>query len=128
MELATVPEAASPEAASLCFARAVASGDGSAALACLSREACVISPDGTSISAPESIGSFLAQLKLVHPRIQVEAGRMLTAGAVAVGTQCWRVIAKGSAGELYEQVLCAQFVLRRERGSWRVLVAAPWGW
>jgi uncharacterized protein (TIGR02246 family) len=113
-----------------CFAfpRAVSAGDLDAAAICFARDGCLITPDATAIHGRESIRRVLAQMIVRHTEIEVELSTAVDAGDVVLIHQRWRIRSGEQAGRRLEQVADAIMVLRRVEGTWKLSIAAPWGY
>jgi ketosteroid isomerase-like protein len=103
-------------------------GDLDSAAACFSRDACLLTPDATAIHGRDHIRPLLAQLIARHVRVEVEQSNLLEAGDVAFARELWRVNAEGSAASRFEDVCTPLLVLNRIEGSWKIAIAALWGW
>ncbi|HVY79174.1 MAG TPA: nuclear transport factor 2 family protein [Solirubrobacterales bacterium] len=106
----------------------LSAGDLDAATACFTRDACLLTPDATAIHERRHIRPVLAQLIARHVHIEVEQSNVLEAGDVAFARECWRVNAQGSAASRFEDVCSPLLVLKQVEGSWKVAIAALWGW
>lgn len=117
-----------PGNASLSFPRAVSVGDLDAAAECFARDGCLITPDATAIHGRESIRRVLAQMIVRHTQIEVELSTAVGAGEVVLIHQRWRIRSGEQAGGRLEQVADAIMILRRVEGTWKLSIAAPWGY
>ena len=114
--------------ACLALPKLIGSGNLAAATSCFARDACLITPDATAIHDREHIRPVLAQLVARHIRIEVEHSNVLVAGDVAFVREHWRITARGATGSHYEQSCSPSMVLKRVEDSWKVSIAALWGW
>jgi ketosteroid isomerase-like protein len=103
-------------------------GNNDDATACFARDACLLTPDATAIHDREHIRPLLAQLIARRIRIEVEQSNVLTAGDVAFVRERWLLRAAGAAGSPYEHACEPSLILKRIEGSWKVSIAALWGW
>lgn len=132
---AAEPAASSPPVArssakqiSAALAAALSAGDLEAASACFARDACLITPDATTIRGRDHIRAILFQLIAMRPTVQVEQRGMLVAGDVALGTESWTIRLNGLDLTPFAQTSDSTAVLRRIEGTWKLLISAPWGW
>lgn len=109
------------------FARALSTGELDAATACFARDACLITPDATAIHGRDSIRPVLAQLIAREVEIEVEVSDVLGGDGVLIAYERWR-LCSGAAGERLAQTVFPVLVLRRIEESWKLAIAAPWGW
>lgn len=122
------PPRPGPGIACLSFPRAVSAGDLGAAATCFARDGCLITPDATAIHGRDSIRRVLAQMIVRRTEIEVELSTAVGAGEVALIHQRWR-ISSGEQGEgRIEQVANAILILRRVEATWKLSIAAPWGY
>ncbi len=98
------------------------------AAACFARDACLLTPDATAIHDRRHIRPVLAQLVARHAWIEVEHSNVLVAGEVAFVRERWLVKAGGVNRSHFEQACAPTLVLRRIEGSWKIAIAALWGW
>jgi ketosteroid isomerase-like protein len=110
------------------FAAALNAGDLDAATACFARDACLITPDATTIRGRDHIRAILFQLIAMHPTVQLEQRGILVAGDVALGTETWTIRLNGLDLTPFAQTADSTAVLRRIEGAWKLQIAAPWGW
>jgi ketosteroid isomerase-like protein len=110
------------------FAAALTAGDLEAASACFARDACLITPDATTIRGRDHIRAILFQLIAMRPTVHLEQRGMLIAGDVALGTETWRIRLNGLDPTPFAQTSDSTAVLRRVEGAWKLQIAAPWGW
>jgi ketosteroid isomerase-like protein len=128
MTTSTLSSPTRTNAACLALPKLLSIGDLETAAACFCRDACLLTPDATAIHGRDHIRPVLAQLIARHVRIEVEQSNLLEAGDVAFARELWRVSAQGSAASRFEEVCSPLLVLRQIEGSWKVAIAALWGW
>ncbi len=114
--------------ACLAFPQAVSAGDLDAAATCFARDGCLITPDATAIHGRESIRRVLAQMVVRRTEIEVELSTAVGAGEVVLIHQRWRIRSGEQAGDRFEQIADAIMILRRVEGTWKLSIAAPWGY
>jgi uncharacterized protein (TIGR02246 family) len=121
---------ASPPIQMACLAlpQLLSVGDLNGAAGCFARDACLLTPDATAIHGRKDIRPVLAQLIARRPQIEVEAGSVIVAGDAAFANQRWQLTAQGAEGSRFEQAYNPSLVLRQIEGSWKVAIAALWGW
>lgn len=117
---------ATPEGVTRAFADSVTRGDLEAAARCFAKDACLVTPDATTVRGREDIRPILHQLIALGSRIEVQESSMLLAGEVAFGTERWSITTPGSGGEPFTRSLTPAMVLRRLEGTWKLAVAMPW--
>lgn len=127
MENASPPRPG-PGKACLSFPRAVSAGELDAAAACFARDGCLITPDATAIHGREGIRRVLAQMIVRRTEIEVELSTAVGAGEVVLIHQRWRIRSGEQAQERFEQSANAILILRRIEGTWKLSIAAPWGY
>lgn len=118
----------STSVACLALPKLLSAGDLHTAAACFSRDACLLTPDATAIHGRDHIRPVLAQLIARHVRIEVEQSNVLEAGDVAFARERWLVSAEGSTASRFEDTCSPLLVLKRIESSWKVAIAALWGW
>jgi ketosteroid isomerase-like protein len=129
METDTLVAAPPARIACLALPRLIGAGNLEAAAGCFARDACLLTPDATAIHEREHIRPLLAQLIARRIRIEVEQSNVLIAGDVAFARERWQVSASAAgAGSLYEQSCDPYLVLKLIEGSWKISIAALWGW
>ena len=128
MNMDTLVAAPPDRMACLALPKLIGCGDLGAASGCFARDACLLTPDATAIHSREHIRPVLAQLIARQIRIEVEHSNVLVAGDVAFVRELWQVTALGATGSHYEQSCSPTMVLKRIEGSWKVSIAALWGW
>lgn len=117
---------ATPEGVTRALADSVTRGDLEAAARCFAKDACLVTPDATTVRGREDIRPILHQLIASGSRIEVQESSMLLAGEVAFGTERWSITTRGSEGEPFTRSLTPAMVLRRLEGTWKLAVAMPW--
>jgi len=126
METLTAP--APTRMACLSLPQLLSVGDLAGAAGCFARDACLLTPDATAIHGRDGIRPVLAQLIARRLQIEVEAGSVIVAGDAAYANQRWRITALGASESSFEQACSPSLVLRQIEGSWKVAIAALWGW
>jgi uncharacterized protein (TIGR02246 family) len=124
--LATAPT--SVKQISPALAAALSAGDLAAATACFTPDACLLTPDATTIRGRDQIRAILFQLITMRPTVQVEQRGMLIAGDVALGAETWTIRFNGLDLTPFAQTSDSSAVLRRVDGAWKLQISAPWGW
>jgi ketosteroid isomerase-like protein len=117
---------ASPEQSTTAFVEAINAADLDAATHCFARDACLVTPDATAITGREAIRLILAQLIDRESQIEVRARSILIAGAVALGSEHWRIRSIGVGGAVFSQAFNPTLVLRHLEGDWKLAIAEPW--
>lgn len=128
MKTDTLVTAPPTRIACLALPKLIGSGNLEAATGCFARDACLMTPDATAIHDREHIRPLLAQLIARRIQIEVEQSNVLISGDVAFARERWQVSARGAAGSHYEHSCDPYLVLKRIEGSWKVSIAALWGW
>jgi ketosteroid isomerase-like protein len=123
----TVYGPAAGERVDLAFVQALSIGDLEGAAACFAKDGCMITPDLTAVRGRDRIRPLLAQLIASGTEVSVGGGHMVGAGEVFLTRARW-TIKTGSAGNRLERVCDTTLVMRRVEGSWKLAIAAPWGW
>lgn len=103
-------------------------GDLDAAAACFARDGCLITADTTAIHGRESIRPVLAQMIIRRTEIEVELSTAVGAGEVVLIHQRWRIRSGEEVEGRFEQRADAIMILRAVEGSWKLSIAAPWGY
>lgn len=109
------------------FTSAISRGRLDAAVRCLTRDACLVTPDATAIHGREAIAGVLAQLIDARAEVSVDVTAVLRAGDVALAHERWRIRSGGSEQEFVRSTQ-PTLVLHRVESRWKLAVAAPWGW
>ncbi|MGN6254733.1 MAG: YybH family protein [Solirubrobacterales bacterium] len=116
------------EASHSSLSRLLSAGDLRGVGACLARDACLLTPDGTAVHGRESVRRVLAQLIATGVRIEVEHSRVLAAGDTALVRERWSVSSNGVAGTRVTGHLHPILSLQRIEGAWKVAVLVLWDW
>jgi ketosteroid isomerase-like protein len=111
----------------LAFVRALSQGDLDSATACFARDGCLITPDLTAVHGRDRIRPVLAQLIAAAVQVRVDQSNSLHAGETLIARERW-TIRLGGNGRRFEQTCDPTLVLRKVEGSWKLVIAAPWGW
>jgi ketosteroid isomerase-like protein len=119
--------AETPEAVTRAFADSVTRGDLEAAAYCFAKDACLVTPDATTVRGRDDIRPILRQLIISGCQIEVQDSSMLLAGEIAFGTERWLLTTPGSEGTPFTRSLAPTMVLRRLEAVWKLAVALPWG-
>jgi ketosteroid isomerase-like protein len=119
--------AEAPEEVTRAFAESVRRGDLEAAARCFAKDACLVTPDATTVRGRGGIRPILHQLIASGWQIEVQESSMLLAGEIAFGTERWVLTTPGSEGRPFTRALTPTMVLRRLEGAWKLVVAIPWG-
>lgn len=118
--------APAPLAAVDSFSAAVNGGDLDAAAACFTREACLITPDGTAVNGRSEIAAILAQLIARGTRVEVEQLVLQSAGDVALASGRLTMRSPGPGRESLSQSLTSALAMRRVEGLWKIAIFSPW--
>jgi ketosteroid isomerase-like protein len=110
------------------FAQALNAGELDVAAACFARDGCLITADATAIYGRERIREVLAQMIGRRTEIRVELSSAVGVGEVVLMHQRWCIGSGERGGERFEQVSDAVLVVRQIEGSWKLSIAAPWGY
>lgn len=102
-------------------------GNLAAATACFARDASFLTPDATTIRGRDDIRAVLAQLVAMRSQIHIDMQSTLRAGEIALVTGRWTIRLPIKAAP-FAQSASACFVVHRIEGSWKAVIAAPWGW
>ncbi len=106
----------------------LSAGDLRGASACLAKDVCLLTPDGTAVHGREAVRRVLAQLIAAGFRIEIESSRVLVAGNTALARERWSISSNGVEGERERGVLHPTLSLQRIEGAWKVAVLVLWGW
>jgi ketosteroid isomerase-like protein len=120
-------EAFADARAQIGLARALSNGDLDSATACFAKDACLITPDGTAIYGRDGIRPVLAQLISRRVEIDVQFSNVVGGDGALLACERWR-IRSGASGTRLSQITDPILVMRPVEGSWKIAVAAPWGW
>jgi len=110
------------------FAQALNAGELDDAAACFARDGCLVTPDATAIYGRERIREVLAQMVRRHTEIRVELSSSVGVGEVVLVHQRWRICSGDRLGERFEQISDAVLVVRQVEATWKLSIAAPWGY
>jgi ketosteroid isomerase-like protein len=108
------------------FIAALSAGDVRGATACFTREACLITPDGTAIHGRSEIAGILDQLRARRTEISVEQLVVRQAGDVALAGGRLTIRSDGTEGARIEQSCDPSAALRRVEGVWKIAILDPW--
>ena len=108
------------------FIAALSAGDVRAATACFTREACLITPDGTAIHGRSEIAGILDQLRARRTEISVEQLVVREAGDVALADGRLTIRSDGPEGARITQSCDPAAALHRVEGTWKIAVLDPW--
>jgi ketosteroid isomerase-like protein len=106
----------------------LSAGDLDSVGACLTRDACLLTPDATAVHGREAVRRVLAQLIAADVRIEVECSRVLVAGDTALLRERWRVASNSVDGTRVTGLLSPALTLQRIEGAWKVAILVLWGW
>jgi ketosteroid isomerase-like protein len=116
-----------PEQSTRAFTDAINQGDLRAAAHCFALDACLTTPDATTIRGRDEIRPIIAQLIARGSRIEVQARSILVAGEVALASERWAIRSAGAEGAVFEQRSSPTLVLRLVEGAWKLAIAPLWG-
>jgi ketosteroid isomerase-like protein len=116
----------SPERVLRGFAAAIGAGDLEAATSCFARDACLTTPDATTVRGRDSIRPVLAQLILIRTEIAVELCSVLIVAETALVRGGWRISSNAAEGARLEQATAPVMVMHLIEGDWKLRIAAPW--
>src|SRR5260370_33064069 len=85
--------------------------------ACLAKDVCLLTPDGTAVHGREAVRRVLAQLIATDLRIEVESSRVLVGGDSALSRERWSISSNGVDGERARGVLHPTLSLQRIEGA-----------
>jgi ketosteroid isomerase-like protein len=108
------------------FIAALSAGDVRAATACFTREACLVTPDGTAIHGRSEIAGILDQLRARRTEISVEQLVVREAGDVALADGRLTIRSDGPEGARIAQSCDPAAALHRVEGTWKIAVLDPW--
>jgi ketosteroid isomerase-like protein len=110
------------------FAQALNAGELDKAASCFARDGCLITPDATAIYGRERIREVLAQMVRRETEIRIELSSAVGVGEVVLVHQRWRICSGGRRGDRFEQFSDAVLVVRQIEETWKLSIAAPWGY
>jgi ketosteroid isomerase-like protein len=116
-----------PRACRARFLEALNGAELAVATACLSRRACLVTPDGTAVHGRDSIRPLLAQMASRTTRIWAGPSELLQSGEAALLHESWQISSAGVGGEPFVQQTLASLVLNLVEGKWKLSILAPWG-
>jgi uncharacterized protein (TIGR02246 family) len=125
--MAVLEGARSPREGTRALAASISRGDLDAAAHCFTKDACLLTPDATTVRGREGIKPILRQLIAAGSKIEVQESSIVLAGEVALVTERWQVTSAGSEGAPFTRTLTPTLVMRRLEGAWKLAVAMPWG-
>ena len=126
MNTAVLPGARNPQDSTLAFADSISRGNLDEATNCFTKDACLLTPDATTIRGRERIRPILHQLIVIGARIEVQESSIVRAGEVALGSERWAFASGGTEGEPFTRTLSPTLVMRQLEGVWKLAVAMPW--
>lgn len=109
------------------FAAALGSGDLDGATACFARDACLTTPDATTIRGRGGIRRVLAQLALVRTEIAIQVASALVVEDMALMRGRWAIRSNGADGSRFEQATSPIVLARWIEGQWKLQIVLPWG-
>lgn len=109
------------------FVAALNAGDLVRAVARLSREACLVTPDATVIRGRSDVAGALKQFFAIGFRAHLDLRSAIEIGEVVLVSDRWTTRVGGS-GSAAQGSARGTVVLRMLEGRWKILLAAPWGW
>ena len=80
-------------------------------------------PGNACLSFPRAVSAGVRRTE-----IEVELSTAVSAGAVVLIHQRWRIRSGEQTTARLEQIADATMVLRRIEGIWKLSIAAPWGY
>ncbi len=128
MEVLTRSKGATPEEVCTALIAALNAARTSAVAACLTRGVCLLTPDSTVVRGRADVVAVLAQLPVAGTQVETESPRVLASGEVSIVNAGWRFVTRDHEGAELLLRTEAVVVLTRVEGSWKVSLAAPWGW
>ena len=105
---------------------AVGAGDLAGAVACFTRQGCLVTPDGTAVHGRRDIGPIVRQMIASRTEIEVEQLAVRRADDVALATGRMTVRSDGPEGARVAQACEPHATLQRVEGQWKVAILAPW--
>jgi uncharacterized protein (TIGR02246 family) len=108
------------------FAAALNRGDLRSAVACFTREGCLITPDRTTVHGRGDIAPVLAQMIARRTEIEIDRIVVRRAGDVALASGHLTMRSAGPGGTQFVQACDPTMVIRKVEGSWKLAVVAPW--
>jgi ketosteroid isomerase-like protein len=126
MTSAVLPGARDPQDSTLAFTDSISRGNLDAATNCFTKDACLLTPDATTIRGREEIRPILHQLIVIGARIEVQESSIVRAGEVALASERWAFASGDAEGAPFARTLSPTLVMRRVEGVWKLAVAMPW--
>jgi uncharacterized protein (TIGR02246 family) len=108
------------------FAAALSSGDAPRAAACFTRDACLITPDGTSVHGRGEIVGILGQMTARRTEVEVEQLVVREGGDVALATGLLTIRSDGAEGTRIAQSCVPSVALREVEAAWKIAILSPW--
>jgi ketosteroid isomerase-like protein len=105
---------------------AIGAGTLDGAVACFTREGCLVTPDGTAVHGRDGIRSLISQMIASRTEIEVEQLVLRRAGDVVLGTGRMTMRFSGPEGSRVTRVCEPMVVLRLVEEWWKVAILAPW--
>jgi ketosteroid isomerase-like protein len=109
------------------FTGSLGVGDLDGATASFARDACLVTPDATSVRGRNSIRAVLAQLILVRTEFVDQVASLVMVDDAALFRGRWTIRSNGVGGARFEQVANPILVAQRIEAEWRLRIAALWG-
>lgn len=109
------------------FSGALGEGELEQCTAYFTREACLITADGTGVHGPEAIAVVLAELIEAGTHLDIEAVEIHEAGELASAAVSWQVREGEAASPTSAQRCEPTIVMRNTDAGWRIAILAPWG-
>ncbi|HEX7280143.1 MAG TPA: DUF4440 domain-containing protein [Solirubrobacterales bacterium] len=126
MSTAVLRSEREPQDSTRVFADAINRGDLEAATNCFAKDACLLTPDATTVRGREEIRPILHQLIVSGARIEVQESSIVRAGEVALGSERWAFATAGAGDSPFIRTLNPTLVMRQLEGVWKLAVAMPW--
>jgi ketosteroid isomerase-like protein len=108
------------------FAAALSSTRVGEAAAWLSRECCLVTPDGTVVHGRNEVRQVLAQLAARRAEIAIDQLVVRAAGDVAHAVCRWKITSDGPEATRFVQVCNSTVVLQKLEDEWRLAILSPW--
>ncbi|HEV2858278.1 MAG TPA: nuclear transport factor 2 family protein [Solirubrobacterales bacterium] len=118
--------AQTPQESTRAFAASISRGDLDGAAYCFAKDACLVTPDATTVRGRDEIRPILHQLIVLESQIEVQESSVQLAGEVALGTERWTVTSPDSEGGSFTRSLTPMMVLQQLEGVWKLAIALPW--
>jgi ketosteroid isomerase-like protein len=127
LSTAALTGATTPHGGTEAFVAAINGGDLEAAAGCFTREARLITPDSTAVSARADIRAVLDQMIAQRLRIAVSTSTAIAAGEIAHLKQRWRIRIAADSDCPYTRDVDPLLVLQHLEARWKLAILAPWG-